>query len=59
MRRRAGRRSTSHYLALALTLTLTLTRAPLYLAIRARIYDVSKAWSFYGPGKSYHGLVTS
>jgi len=32
-------------------------RAPLYLAIRARIYDVSAAWSFYGPGKSYFGLV--
>ena len=32
-------------------------RAPLYLAIRARIYDVSAAWAFYGPGKSYHGLV--
>ena len=31
--------------------------APLYLAIRARIYDVSAAWAFYGPGKSYHGLV--
>lgn len=32
-------------------------RAPLYLAIRERIYDVSAAWAFYGPGKSYHGLV--
>ena len=32
-------------------------RAPLYLAIRARIYDVSAAWPFYGPGKSYYGLV--
>jgi len=32
-------------------------RAPLYLAITARIYDVSAAWAFYGPGKSYHGLV--
>lgn len=32
-------------------------RAPLYLSIRGRIYDVSAAWSFYGPGKTYFGLV--
>ena len=32
-------------------------RSPLYLGIKGRIYDVSAAWSFYGPGKSYYGLV--
>ena len=32
-------------------------RAPLLLAIRGRIYDVSAGWNFYGPGKSYHKLV--
>jgi len=35
----------------------SIERSPLYLAIRGRIYDVSAAWSFYGPGKSYYGLV--
>ena len=29
-------------------------RAPLLLAVRGRIYDVSAGWPFYGPGKSYH-----
>lgn len=32
-------------------------RAPLLLAVRGRIYDVSAGASFYGPGKSYHKLV--
>jgi predicted heme/steroid binding protein len=32
-------------------------RAPLLLAIRGRIYDVSAGASFYGPGRSYHKLV--
>jgi predicted heme/steroid binding protein len=30
---------------------------PLYLAIRSRIYDVSKGESFYGKGRSYHHFV--
>ncbi len=29
-------------------------RAPLYLSILGRIYDVTDGASFYGPGKSYH-----
>ena len=33
------------------------SRAPLFLAIRGRIYDVSAGWSFYGPGSKYHKLV--
>ena len=32
-------------------------RAPLLLAIRGRIYDVSAGTAFYGPGRSYHKLV--
>jgi len=32
-------------------------RAPLLLAIRGRIYDVSAGGAFYGPGRSYHKLV--
>jgi predicted heme/steroid binding protein len=32
-------------------------RAPLFLAIRGRIYDVSAGVAFYGPGRSYHKLV--
>ena len=32
-------------------------RAPLFLAILGRIYDVTAGHSFYGPGKSYHKLV--
>ena len=32
-------------------------RAPLLLAIRGRIYDVSAGSAFYGPGRSYHKLV--
>jgi len=32
-------------------------RAPLYLAIRGRIYDVTAGAAFYGPGRSYHKLV--
>lgn len=32
-------------------------RAPLFLAIHGRIYDVSAGWGFYGPGQSYHKLV--
>mmetsp|Transcript_32727 Transcript_32727/g.104319 ORF Transcript_32727/g.104319 Transcript_32727/m.104319 type:complete len:189 (-) Transcript_32727:139-705(-) len=31
--------------------------APTWLAIRGRVYDVSAAPQFYGPGKSYHKLV--
>lgn len=31
--------------------------APLFLAVRGRIYDVSAGASFYGPGRSYHKLV--
>ncbi len=32
-------------------------RAPLYLAVGGRIYDVTDGWSFYGPGASYNVLV--
>lgn len=32
-------------------------RAPLYLAIHGRIYDVTAGMPFYGPGRSYHKLV--
>lgn len=32
-------------------------RAPLFLAIHGRIYDVSAGWGFYGPGQTYHKLV--
>ena len=32
-------------------------RAPLLLAIRGRIYDVSAGSAFYGPGRPYHKLV--
>ena len=31
--------------------------APLYLAVRGRIYDVTAGGPFYGQGKSYHKLV--
>ena len=33
------------------------SHAPLLLAVRGRIYDVTAGWSFYGPGRSYHKLV--
>jgi len=32
-------------------------RAPLYLSIHNRIYDVTSGKAFYGPGRSYHALV--
>lgn len=32
-------------------------KAPLFLAIHGRIYDVTAGWAFYGPGKTYHKLV--
>lgn len=32
-------------------------RAPLLLAVRGRIYDVTAGAAFYGPGRSYHKLV--
>ena len=31
--------------------------APLWLAIRGRVYDVTAGAAFYGPGKSYHAFV--
>jgi len=31
--------------------------APLFLAVRGRIYDVTAGAPFYGPGRSYHKLV--
>lgn len=31
--------------------------APLYLAVRGRVYDVSARPGFYGPGRSYHCLT--
>mmetsp|Transcript_27160 Transcript_27160/g.59357 ORF Transcript_27160/g.59357 Transcript_27160/m.59357 type:complete len:255 (+) Transcript_27160:174-938(+) len=31
--------------------------APLYLAIRGRVYDVSAGKAFYGPGRSYHPFL--
>eukprot|EP00965_Chrysotila_dentata_P205872 6183215-Pleurochrysis_carterae.AAC.2 len=31
--------------------------APLFLAIKGRIYDVTAGKPFYGPGRSYHKLV--
>ena len=31
--------------------------SPLWIAIKGRVYDVSDAPQFYGPGKSYHKLV--
>ena len=31
--------------------------APLYLAIRGRVYDVSSGTKFYGAGRSYHHFV--
>lgn len=31
--------------------------APLYLAVKKRVYDVSKGGMFYGEGKEYHNLV--
>ena len=39
------------------TLPDSAERAPLFLAIHGRIYDVSAGWAFYGPGRSYHKLV--
>lgn len=32
-------------------------RAPLYLSILNRIYDVSAGKAFYGPGRTYHPLT--
>ena len=32
-------------------------RAPLYLSIHGRVYDVTAGKAFYGPGRSYHALV--
>jgi len=32
-------------------------RAPLYLSILGRIYDVSAGKAFYGPGRTYHPLT--
>jgi predicted heme/steroid binding protein len=31
--------------------------APLYLAIRGRVYDVTKGSTFYAPGRSYHPFL--
>jgi len=36
---------------------LTDPNAPLWLAVRGRVYDVSKGTSFYAPGKNYHAFV--
>jgi len=32
-------------------------QAPLFLAVRGRIYDVTAGAPFYGPGRTYHKLV--
>ena len=31
--------------------------APIYVALRGRVYDVSTGTAFYGPGKPYHHFV--
>ena len=38
-------------------LTDSSERAPLFLAIHGRIYDVTAGSAFYGPGRKYHKLV--